>query len=100
MPRGRPFKPGEVANPNGRPKGTPNKATLEIKKFARSIVEDKEYRANLKKRMIAGKEHPAIATLIFHYAYGKPKEHVEIDATGTILELIRQASRNHEDEGT
>ena len=27
-----PFKPGEVSNPNGRPKGVPNKVTAEIRK--------------------------------------------------------------------
>jgi hypothetical protein len=30
-PRGRPFEPGKSGNPNGRPKGSQNKATLAIK---------------------------------------------------------------------
>lgn len=57
----------------GRPKGQPNKATAEIRDAARAIVEDKDYAESLKKRVIAGKA-PHMETLLFHYAYGKPKD--------------------------
>ena len=65
----------------GRPKGVPNKATLEVKELARSLVEDPVYRkklqASLRKRKGVA---PAVETMLWHYAYGKPKEQIEIDA--------------------
>ena len=44
----------------GRPKGVPNKATIEAKGACSELVDDPEYRANLKKRLIAGKLAPAV----------------------------------------
>lgn len=69
MPRG--AKPGERRG--GRTAGTPNKATREIKAAARLMVEKPAYRAELEKRILEGKA-PHMETLLFHYAYGKPKE--------------------------
>lgn len=37
MPQNR-FKPGESGNPNGRPKGSPNKATTEIKEAYTNLI--------------------------------------------------------------
>ena len=37
MPQNR-FKPGESGNPEGRPKGTPNKATTEIKEAYVNLI--------------------------------------------------------------
>ena len=34
------FKKGEVSNPKGRPKGTPNKSTAEIRDAYQKLVED------------------------------------------------------------
>ena len=34
------FKKGEVTNPKGRPKGTPNKSTAEIRDAYQKLVED------------------------------------------------------------
>ena len=58
---------------SGRKKGGPNHATLEIKAFARSILEDKGYQARLKQRIISGKA-PQVEQLLYAYAYGKPRE--------------------------
>jgi hypothetical protein len=60
----------------GRQSGTPNKATSEIREAARLLLDDPEYRRSLRTRLISGKAGP-IETLLFHYAYGKPKETVE-----------------------
>lgn len=60
----------------GRPVGVPNKATVEIKDASRLIVEDEAYVESLKKRVNAGKA-PHMETLLFHYAYGKPKDTTE-----------------------
>ena len=60
----------------GRQSGTPNKATGEIRDVARLLLDDPEYRRNLQSRLNEGRAG-AIETLLFHYAFGKPKETVE-----------------------
>jgi hypothetical protein len=63
------FKKGE----GGRPRGAANKASKEIKAAAQKLVEDREYLDSLTRRLRAG-EASHMETLLFHYAYGKPKE--------------------------
>jgi hypothetical protein len=60
----------------GRQKGTPNKATREIREAARSLLEDKPYLDALKTRLKEGTAG-AVEPLLYHYAYGKPKETIE-----------------------
>lgn len=66
----------------GRVPGTPNKATREIKDSSRLLVEDLAYQASLKQRLEEGKA-PHMETLLFQYAYGKPKE--TTDSTVRVL---------------
>src|SRR3954470_7502356 len=62
----------------GRRKGTPNKATVEVKAVCGAIVDDRIYLKNLVKRARAGRLPPAVETMIWHYAKGKPAERVEL----------------------
>ena len=66
----------------GRKKGTPNKATVEIREASRTLVEDPEYRASLRQRLKRG-QAPHMETLLHHYAYGKPRE--GLDVSGDII---------------
>ena len=79
----------------GRKPGTPNKATVEIKEFARSILEDPLYQKRLKDRVIQGKA-PHIEALLFHYAYGKPTETTG-EQGATLEELVLEATRRREE---
>jgi len=54
----------------------------EARFFALSVVRDPTYRAGLRKRAQSGRLAPAVECLLFHYAYGKPAEHVEIGSPG------------------
>ena len=66
---GRPFTKG---NPGGgRPKGAQNKATLEIKEFARNFLMSDRYQRTLERRILAGTA-PHMEVLLHHYAFGKP----------------------------
>ena len=78
MPRGNPQN--LLRGGPGRPKGVPNKATAEIKAVARRLVEDPLYVTALAQRLVRGRA-PHMETLLFHYAYGKPKETVEHSGT-------------------
>lgn len=65
----------------GRPKGVRNKATIEAKRICSDLVDDPIYRANLQKRLRAGKLAPGMESMLWWYAKGKPKETAEIDGT-------------------
>src|SRR5690348_11807102 len=78
----------------GRQKGTPNKATAEVKEFARQCLEDPAYQKALKVRLKEG-EAPQIEALLYHYAYGKPRETIQHE--GNIPPFMMLV---HEDDGT
>ena len=62
----------------GRPKGVPNKVTQEVREWARGIMEDPLVQAKTLKQAQEGKLPPAVFTTILAYAYGKPKDELEI----------------------
>ena len=63
----------------GRPPGVQNKVTVEVRKICTALVNDAKYRDNLTRRLQAGKLPPAVECLLWHYAFGKPKDEIEID---------------------
>jgi hypothetical protein len=69
----------------GRQKGTPNKATAEAKAAALKILADPLYWAKLLERAQEGKLHPGVEVMLWHYAHGKPTEHIEHDHQGGLL---------------
>ena len=62
----------------GRPKGSLNQRTLEAKAFARQLVSNPTYLQNLQTALENRTVDTSIEAMIWHYAYGKPKESVEI----------------------
>jgi hypothetical protein len=66
------------ATARGRPKGSINRVTLAARTLARGIVESPEYRASLEARAKDGTLPPAVETMLWHYAFGRPKESVHI----------------------
>jgi hypothetical protein len=55
----------------GRQKGTPNRATVEVRAAAAAIVDDPVYRRTLARHMRARTVQPAIESLMWHYAKGQ-----------------------------
>lgn len=62
---------------NPRKPGSLNRETLEIRAAARALIEDPQYVAALKQRLIAGTA-PTIELALYYYAYGKPVDRIEI----------------------
>lgn len=83
----------------GRPKGLPNHATREARELSRLIVQDPNYFKHLKKRMIAGDAPPAVECMCWYYAFGKPRERVELAADKSLAQLINEAAGYSDDEG-
>jgi hypothetical protein len=75
----------------GRPPGSPNKVTREIREAARLMLDRSEYRDSLRRRLDAGKA-PHMETLLHFYAWGKPKERIELDArlSGNTIVVMKQ----------
>ena len=55
-----------------------NNHTIEAKALARQLVNDPTYRQHLLQRLQTG-EAGAMEPLLWAYAYGKPKEHIELN---------------------
>jgi hypothetical protein len=66
----------------GRQAGTPNKASAELRAFAQGLLGNADYRKQFEQRFLSGDLHPRLEEMIWHYAGGKPTEHVQIDGDG------------------
>lgn len=71
-------RPKGYPKTGGRQKGTRNAVSLEAKAAATRIVDDPAYLHTLTRRALAGTLPPAIETMLWHYAKGKPVEHLEV----------------------
>ena len=87
-PRGKLFVKGDPRC--GRPKGCPNKVTVEARQAATELVDDPEYRAKLLQDLRDRRLAPAIEQMLWYYSKGKPKETVEhTGPDGGPIELAR-----------
>jgi hypothetical protein len=85
----------------GRPAGTPNRATREVRAFCQRLVSDPEYRANFEQRCRAGTLAPALEQMVWAYAVGKPQQSLEVTSSGVSLAQIiagRVPIDDHDDE--
>lgn len=64
----------------GRPKGVPNKATRDVQEAARAFLNNPKGLAALQQQYEEGKLPPAVWQLYMHYAYGKPKDTIALEA--------------------
>ena len=78
----------------GRTKGVPNRATVEVKEAARQLVERADYREALARRLLSGRLAPAVETMLWAYAFGKPHETHEL--SGDLSVLTRIVHEHHD----
>src|SRR6266849_8344214 len=72
----------------GRKTGSLNKGTIEARKACAKLVDDPAYQATLRRRLLQGKLAPAMETMLWHYAKGKPKEHVELSNEEELFAIL------------
>ena len=84
--RGRLSSPkGVKKGKSGRKKGTPNKYggkgkwAKDAKALCRDLLSSAKYQQGFRRRLEAGTLAPALETLIWHYAQGKPAETVDVN---------------------
>jgi hypothetical protein len=84
----------------GRQRGTLNTVTVEARAFCAGIVDDPLYQARLRKRALSGQLAPALEAMLWHYAKGKPTEHVEVppQQTQSLIEFTLTIDRAHAPE--
>ncbi len=69
------FQPGQPKPPgSGRKRASKNRSTVEVRSLAQNLLSDRKYLDNLRKRLNDGKLPPAVETMLWHYAYGRPAE--------------------------
>jgi hypothetical protein len=81
---------------SGRPQGVANIATTDARKLCQSLVENPAYRTSFAQRLKAGELPPALEAMVWHYAYGKPKE--TADVRGTLADLLGRVLKGYEGE--
>ena len=84
----RPGRKKGTPKTGGRQRGTPNKATVEVKEVCATIVEDPRYRARLLARARAGELPAAVECMLWYYRFGKPRERFEADVGESLYELL------------
>lgn len=72
----------------GRPKGSKNRDTTEVREFCRTLCEDFKYRQGLLKRLRAGKCAPALETMLWDRAFGKVQDVIRHEGGIEALEVI------------
>jgi Family of unknown function (DUF5681) len=91
------FRPGVSGNPKGRPPGAKNRATREVKAFAHRVLSDPIYRRNFLRRMRSLEPPAHLETLLFHYAFGKPAQSVELSGGFNHAEYLASKSPDQEE---
>jgi hypothetical protein len=71
--RSRPKTPG-----SGRKKGASNKVTRDVQAWAQGVMEDPAVKAKTLTQAQQGRLSPAVFIELMHYAYGKPKDRLEL----------------------
>ena len=82
----------------GRPTGTPNKTTREVRAFCQRLVADPEYRAGLERRLREGSLAPALEQMVWAYAIGKPPNALTVTNHGPSLASIIAGTASDDEE--
>lgn len=76
----------------GRQKGIGNHVTTEARAVCSRIIENPLYLATLEARAQAGTLPPALETMLWAYAKGKPVEQIAVTSTHTEVSIAAEAA--------
>lgn len=62
--------------------------TLTAKEFAKRILNSREYRQSIKDRISLHALPPGLEVLLYHYAFGKPVDKLEVNDTTVSLDNV------------
>ena len=70
---------------------------------ALELLSDENYTAQLRRKLAAGEVAPQVEVALWHYAYGKPTDHVKVEDfrefdDDKLNDAIRELQKNPEDE--
>lgn len=83
----------------GRPPGSPNKATKEVRIFCQRLVTDPDYRVALERRWREGSLPPALESMIWNYAVGRPPQSLDVTSRGpSLAQLIAGTATDEMDD--
>ena len=72
-------KPGQTGNPNGRPKGSPNKTTMELRQFVQNLLQDNQNQIVKDLKKVKPEQRLAIYEKMLQYVVPK-QQSIDIKA--------------------
>ena len=72
--KGKPFLPGNPDGRAGRPPGALNQTMKAARDFAQRLLNDPEYQAFVRERLLSGKLDVALEKMLWAYAWGPPPD--------------------------
>jgi hypothetical protein len=75
-----------VGRIGGRQKGTSNHVGRAARRLCRKLVSDPEYLRSVERRLLAG-QASNLENLLWHYAYGKPAQQVNVDGQMQVAQV-------------
>lgn len=79
--------PQNLRKGGGRPKGVPNKVSREIRELAGALF-DAAYWERCRARLLSGRIAPAVEAKLLAYAYGEPKQQVELSGNVNVATTV------------
>jgi hypothetical protein len=78
---------------SGRPKGKPNRISVEVKQLVSQLMTDINYQFKLREDFCKRRVHPTIEALIWQYHLGRPRQDLTVTATVDVTARLEEERR-------
>lgn len=89
-------KKGQTGNPNGRPKGTPNKVTADLRTWINDILNDNRLQIENDLKCLEPYQRIAVFEKLLQYALPKQKENINSDELKELREYKEKQEKSSE----